>query len=472
MDINVNTNVKGTIMFVNREARTATVNVGHMVPAVLTQDMLIGSNGEKQDFFRQLKKDDEIEITIVSIPDEADANGMIIVRQFDPQAEARNATLTKLTDGTIVTGPVTEVNSNGVTISVEGVKIYIPTREINGRQGKLQTIRPGELLTVQIIGRKQDQRRGLSIYGSQRLASEVARAEKRQASIVTLQQAAANHTTIKGTIKAVAEFGVFVHLMNGVDGLLGLAQMDKPTRRLCNNKQLVAGAKIAVEIESMRQNGQDWRLRLIQKTDEQANETARRQKLQTTIVTLQQASANHLPFKSPIKAVTEFGAFVHIMNGIDGLLGSGQMDKPTRLLFEKKQLVAGAEITVEIESMRQTEKNWRLRLNQKLVAVRSLHAQISSEETAREGIVFKLHRQPVQAGKRGATGGLGRAIVGAIPQREEVVVEIDGVFGVLNNDEISATDWTERFYNGARVKVYSAAIDTRKGQLLLKAAKV
>jgi small subunit ribosomal protein S1 len=472
MEINVNSIVKGTIMFVNREARTATVNVNHMVPAVLTQDMLTGSAGEQQSTFRKLQQDAEIEVVIVSIPDEANANGMIIVRQYDPETEARNATLAKLTDGTIVTAAVTEVNGNGATISVEGVKIYVPASEINGRQAKLRSIRPGDKLSVQITGRKQDQRRGLSIYGSQRLASDTARKQKQEVSIVTLQKASTNHTAFKRPIKAVTEFGVFIHLMNGIDGLLGLAQMDQATRRLFVKKQLVAGAEITVQIESMRQNGEEWRLRLSQKQEEQASETARKQKLQATIATLQEASDDHMIFERTVKAVAAFGVFVHLMNGVDGLLGVAQMDDKTRELFDNKQLVAGAAIDVEIESMQLKDRNWRLRLNQKLIPVRYLHDQINSEETAREGVVRKLRGQPNQDGKRGAVG-LGQAIVAAIPQHQEVIVEIDGMFGVLSNNEISAADWTGHFYKvGAKIKVYSAAVDTRRSQLQLKAAKL
>jgi ribosomal protein S1 len=459
METNAKNIVNGTIMFVNREDRTATVNVYHMVPAVLTQNMMIGSSKEQQVAFSKLQPDQEIEVIIVSIPDLANANGMIIVRQYDSEAEARNASrdaaLAKLTDGVIVKGQVTEVNRGGASISVEGVKIYVPVGEINGQQGKLRSIRPGETLAVQITGRKQDPRRGLSIYASQRLASEAARKQKRQDSIVTLQHGVDNHITFKRPVKSVTTFGAFVHLMNGIDGLLGLAQMDQPTRRLFAQKRLVAGAEISFEIESMQQNGEDWRLRLTQVPNAQALEAARKQKREAAIASLLQASAAHLTFTRPIKAVAKFGAFMHLTNGIDGLLGPAQMDKPTRRLFENNKLAAGAEIVVEIESMFQEGENWRLRLNQKLVAVRKLHGQISSEETACEGLVFKLG-QPVAT----------------TPQKQEVYIEINGVFGVLNNSEISAADWTGHFCRvGAKVRVYSAAIDMRQGQLQLKAAK-
>ena len=363
MDITVNSNLTGTVMLVDQANGIATLNLGSIIPAKLTIGLMIGSPNEQAAAFKRLRTDDQIEVTVVSVPAESDTNGNIIVRQRDSQLEEAQS---RLTDGVIVEGSISSVTADGATVVVDGVRIFVPVRQIEGRGGKLRSLRPGDALKLQITGRKQHLQRGLLIYGSQRNAIMAEQKEKHERTIASLQTDCTNHSV----------------------------------------------------------------------------------------------------FRRPIKAVTDFGVFIHVMRGVDGLLGRAKMDKATVALFDQKRLNEGGvktEIGFEIERMKEEGGKWRLQLNQKIVPVRKVHEAICSEELAREGVVIKL----LDSTQTTKASGKDK------PNQPQVVIELDGVYGLLGSYGIPSNIWRKNIYRlGARVKVYSTSLDVQHGQLVLAAAKI
>ncbi|MDO4628071.1 MAG: 30S ribosomal protein S1 [Planctomycetia bacterium] len=156
---------------------------------------------------------------------------------------------------------------------------------------------------------------------------------------------------VRGTVVNVMTYGAFVKLEEGVEGLVHISEMSW-TKRINHPSELVApGDEIDVVVLSINKNKQEISLG-IKQTKENPWE----------------AVANQYPPGSTVTGVvrnlTNYGAFIEIQEGIDGLLHVSDMSWTRRITHPSEMVEKGQSIECRVLSVDQARRRIALGLKQ------------------------------------------------------------------------------------------------------------
>ncbi len=200
-----------------------------------------------------------------------------IVEEYDPEeknlilsrrallerqaAERREALRQSLEEGETRTGKVTRIMDFGFFVDLGGAEGLVPLREISWQRGVKpdDIVRPGQEVEVLVRAIDWDANRiSLSLRATQ--------ANPMDAYIA----AATVGTQVEGRITRVEQFGAFVELEPGVEGLLPTGAIARG-RRIGHPSQLVsAGQDVLVKIDSIEPDRKRISLRLVPTPEEVA----------------------------------------------------------------------------------------------------------------------------------------------------------------------------------------------------------
>ncbi len=178
---------------------------------------------------------------------------------------------------------------------------------------------------------------GRNIVVSARALLEMEREKLRDA----LQEKLAEGDTLEGVITSIREFGAFVDI-GGVDGLVPISEIGWSRVENINDHYAV-DQKVSVIVKKL-----DWdnnRITLsIKETLDDPWEQAAAELSGGQIVT------------GKVVRLAQFGAFVSLAEGVDGLLHISKLGKGRRINHPREVLEEGQEIEVQIESIDTVEK--------------------------------------------------------------------------------------------------------------------
>jgi small subunit ribosomal protein S1 len=191
----------------------------------------------------------------------------------------------------------------GFTVDLDGAVAFLP-----GSQVDIRPIRDvGPLMNVpqpfQIL--KMDRRRG-NIVVSRRSVLEETRAEKRSEIVARLEEG----QVIDGVVKNITDYGAFIDL-GGIDGLLHVTDM---AWRRVNHPSEIVNVGDTVKVQIIRINPETQRISLgIKQLEADPWE----------------GIAAKYPvgsrFKGTVTNITDYGAFVELEPGVEGLIHVSEM---------------------------------------------------------------------------------------------------------------------------------------------------
>lgn len=211
--------------------------------------------------------------------------------------------------GQIVEARVTGVNKGGLELEVAGHRAFMPASQVDINRIPDMSVFVGEKLTCQI--QKLDRRGGGDIVLSRR---DILQAERAKAA-ETLKEALKEGDTVEGTVRKIMDFGAFVDL-GGVDGLIHLNDLSHD--RVNHGAKSVAkfvseGQRVLVQVLKI-----DWeanRLSLgLKQLQADPFASAREEIIEGATVT------------GKVTNITEFGAFVEVAPGVEGLVHISELD--------------------------------------------------------------------------------------------------------------------------------------------------
>jgi len=178
---------------------------------------------------------------------------------------------------------------------------------------------------------------GRNIVVSARALLEAEREKLRDALKETLEEG----QTISGVITSIREFGAFVDI-GGVDGLVPISEIGWSRVENINDYYAV-DQKVSVVVKKL-----DWdnnRITLsIKETLEDPWEQAAAKLSAGNIIT------------GTVVRLAQFGAFVNLEAGVDGLIHISKLGKGRRINHPREVLEEGQEIEVQVESVDTVEK--------------------------------------------------------------------------------------------------------------------
>ena len=158
-------------------------------------------------------------------------------------------------------------------------------------------------------------------------------------------------STVKGQVVNVMSYGAFVKLEPGIEGLVHISEMSW-TRRVNHPSELVAiGDEINVVILGVDKAGQQLSLGMKQTQENPWTRVAEKYPLDSIV-------------EGKVRNLTNYGAFVELEEGIDGLLHVSDMSWTRKISHPSEMLEKSATVRCKILSVDQERRRIALGLKQ------------------------------------------------------------------------------------------------------------
>src|SRR5256884_599370 len=243
-----------------------------------------------------------------------------------------------------VSGTLVKKIKGGVVVDLMGVDAFLPGSQIALRRVPNIDELLGQSFEFKII--KLNKRRR-NIVVSRRVLLEAERKTKRD---VLMKELSVNQVR-KGVVKNITDYGAFVELEPGIEGLVHISEMSW-TRNVRHPSKLVS---IGESIEAV--------VLKVDETEEKVS-LGMKQTEQDPWMALPQKYPVGTRLRGKVRNLTSFGAFVEIEPGIDGLIHISDMSWTKRVQHPSEVVKKGDEVDVLILNVDAENKRISLGLKQ------------------------------------------------------------------------------------------------------------
>src|SRR5688500_15675286 len=294
----------------------------------------IGGKSEAQIDVAELKDEDgAIE---VSIGDRLHAvvvstkGGVILSRKGVRSAATQRELGNAFNAGLAVEGKVEGVNKGGYEVRIARERAFCPLSQIDIVRTADPAVHVGKTYTFRIIEYKDN---GKSIVVSRRKQLE----KEQQASADAVRRSIVPGAVLPGRVASVTDFGAFVDLGGGIQGLLHVSEMSW-SRATTPGAVVAAGDQITVKVLRVDEGTGKLSLGLKQLQDDPWS----------TVGTTYQVGQ---VLSGRVTRVTEFGAFVELQPGIEALAHASTFPPTGRAGSWAHAVPVGATAAFEILSI-------------------------------------------------------------------------------------------------------------------------
>src|SRR5437588_683821 len=243
-----------------------------------------------------------------------------------------------------VSGTLVKKIKGGVVVDLMGVDAFLPGSQIALRRVPNIDELLGQSFEFKII--KLNKRRR-NIVVSRRVLLEAERKTKRDVLMKELQVGQVR----KGIVKNITNYGAFVELEPGIEGLVHISEMSW-TRNVRHPSKIVS---IGETIEAV--------VLKVDETEEKVS-LGMKQTEEDPWMALPQKYPVGMRIKGKVRNLTSFGAFVEIEPGIDGLIHISDMSWTKRVQHPSEVVKKGDEVEVLILNVDAENKRISLGLKQ------------------------------------------------------------------------------------------------------------
>ncbi|MCM8730753.1 30S ribosomal protein S1 [Hephaestia sp. GCM10023244] len=325
--------VKGTVTAIENDLAVIDVGLKSEGRVPLRE---FAAPGQKAD----LKVGDEVEVYVDRVEN---ANGEAMLSRDRARREAAWDKLeTEFAESSRVEGVIFGRVKGGFTVDLNGAVAFLPGSQVDIRPVRDVTPLMDMPQPFQIL--KMDRKRG-NIVVSRRAVLEETRAEQRSGLILSL----AEGQVIDGVVKNITDYGAFVDL-GGIDGLLHVT--DLSYKRVGHPSEML-GIGDTVKVQIIRINRDTQRISLGMK--------------QLESDPWEGASAKYpvgAKLSGRVTNITEYGAFVELEAGIEGLVHVSEMSWTKKNVHPGKIVSTSQEVEVVILEVDEEKRRISLGLKQ------------------------------------------------------------------------------------------------------------
>ncbi|MGN1062761.1 MAG: 30S ribosomal protein S1 [Alphaproteobacteria bacterium] len=348
----------------------------------------------------------------------------------ETRAEQRSEMIKNLKEGEIVDGTVKNITDYGAFIDLGGVDGLLHVTDISWKRitNPAEVLSVGQVVKVQIIKFNTDT--GRISLGIKQLESDP---------WVGVNERFPVGTRFKGKISNIADYGAFIELAPGVEGLVHVSEMSWTKKNVHPNKIVSLSQEVEVVVLDVDETKRRISLGMKQIQENPWKAFAETHKIGDVI-------------EGEVKNMIEFGIFIALNDEIDGMIHTSDLswDKPGEEAikdYKKGQLVKAKILDIDVEKE-------RISLGVK---------QLSEDPAA--GAVETLKK-----------GEVVTAIVSAI-EENGIEVDVNGVKGYIKRSDLAkdkSEQKPERFAVGEKVDAKVTLFDakTRKLTLSIKAREI
>ncbi len=324
-----------TGLVVDVTADVVVVNVGLKSEAVIPVEQFKNERGEIE-----VRSGDQVEVALDSVEDGTGET------RLSREKAKRARTWTRLEEAfnksEIVTGIITGRVKGGFTVEIDNVRAFLPGSLVDVRPVRDTSYLEGKPLEFKVI--KLDQKRN-NVVVSRRAVVEQEFSAERSALLENLQEGSVVH----GSVKNLTDYGAFVDL-GGIDGLLHITDM--AWKRVKHPSEVVkVGDEIDVRILKFDRERSRVSLGLKQLGADPWENIARRYPPHTRVF-------------GKVTNIADYGAFVEIEDGVEGLVHVSEMDWTNKNVNPAKVVHTGQEVEVMVLDVDEDRRRISLGLKQ------------------------------------------------------------------------------------------------------------
>jgi small subunit ribosomal protein S1 len=311
------------------------VNVGLKSEAVIPIEQFRNERGELE-----VAAGDDVEVALDAMEDGTGET------RLSREKAKRARTWTRLekafNEAEIVIGVITGRVKGGFTVELETVRAFLPGSLVDVRPVRDTAYLENKPLEFKVI--KLDQKRN-NVVVSRRAVVEQEFSAERSALMDGLQEG----SVVRGTVKNLTDYGAFVDL-GGIDGLLHITDM--AWKRVKHPSEVVTVAQeIEVRILKFDRERSRVSLGLKQLGADPWENIARRYPPNTHVF-------------GKVTNIADYGAFVEIEDGVEGLVHVSEMDWTNKNVNPSKVVHTGEDVEVMVLDVDEERRRISLGLKQ------------------------------------------------------------------------------------------------------------
>ncbi len=293
-----------------------------------------------QEELSSLKDGDMIDVFVVEIHD---AEGIVALsKEKALKIKVWDMLESAFRSGTSVHGSVTGRIKGGLSVDIHGVRAFLPGSQVDSRSVKEIDSLVGKSMDFKIL--KLNNKRS-NVIVSHRAVVEEERQKKKQVLLPMLREGA----RLVGVVKNIADYGVFIDL-GGIDGLLHIS--DISWGRI-NHPSEFFSVGDEVEVIVLKYDEENERVTLGYK-----------QKRPDPWLSATERYPVGKRVNGKVVSITEYGAFIELEEGIEGLAHISEIDWSPRPKHPSKYLSIGEVIDAIVLKVDKDERRLSLSIKQ------------------------------------------------------------------------------------------------------------
>ncbi len=308
------------------------VNIGYKADGLIKKEDLVDQD---------VKLGDEIEVEVVKVND---GEGNVLLSQRNiVNRKAWDALMAKYEAGEYVDGIGKEAVKGGLIATVDGIRAFVPASQLSQRYVEKIADFVGKEMKLKII--EVDEQKKRIVASRKAVAAEEAAAKKKE-----VWDKLEEGIVIHGIVRRLTEFGAFVDL-GGVDGLIHIT--DLSWGRVKHPSDVVKpNQEVDVKILSLDRERERIQLGYKQMQARPWDNAAEKYPEGSIVV-------------GKVVRITDFGAFVELEPGLDGLVHISQCAK-TRIAKVEDAVQVGQTVNVKVLGVDPEKKRISLSIRQAL----------------------------------------------------------------------------------------------------------
>jgi small subunit ribosomal protein S1 len=297
------------------------------------------SHSEFPEAEKDLSIGDEIEVFLERVEDN---NGIVVLsKEKANKIKIWEKLVTAFEAEEIIEGIVVAKAKGGLTVDI-GLKSFLPGSQIDLRPVRNLEKLIGERFQMKII--KMNKKRG-NIVLSRRILLEEERKQARAGTLTKMEEG----NQVEGIVKNITDYGVFIDL-GGIDGLLHITDMS--WGRVNHPSEMFAiGDKVTVMVLKYDKEKERVSLGLKQITPDPWVDVDNKYPVKTRI-------------SGKVVSITDYGAFVELEKGIEGLVHVSEMSWSRHVKHPSKMVSIGDMVDAVVLTLDKEKKRISLGMKQ------------------------------------------------------------------------------------------------------------
>lgn len=347
--------IQGTVIYIDEARKLVVVNAGLKTDAVIPLEQFYDDQGNLL-----IEEGSQVDVMIEVAEDGSGETRLS--REKAKRAEDWQALKDAYLNGKAVEGVIEKVVKGGLTVILKSIKAFLPRSLVDTRPVRDLGALVGQVLELKIV--KVDEKRGNMVV-SRRNIIEREQSLENQVAIEEL----AEGQEMEGVVKNITDYGIFVDL-GGIDGLLHIT--DIAWKRVTHPSELHhVGDKVKVKILKIDREKNRVSLGMKQLTEDPWLNLVRRYPVGTRLF-------------GKVTNLTDYGCFVEIEEGIEGLVHMSEMDWTNRNVHPFKVVKVGMEVEVMVLEINEERRRISLGIKQCLP-----NPWVAFSEVNKEGNIVK-----------------------------------------------------------------------------------